>query len=641
MLSHSVPFLKIPPVSRVSLHPTFMNSPRLFCFIPALPTLALLGLMPAFSVAAPPEAPTNLTVTAPNYNTVQLNWTDNSTSEAGFEIHYRAGTTGDFVRLGRTDPDEITVTLTNTSGNTTYQFQVRAIGSSNPVEYSSFAGPVTVLTPYRVTSSDFRGAVLGQPFTFSLVSVNPAQVTGYSVSALPRGLTLDPATGAITGTPSELGKTAGNVIITHSNGNPGLSRLTIRVFKPQPSLAAPVVATPPASVELLLGALPATVSLESSFTDPDVSKAARLVTDLGNLDFAFYPESAPKTVENFFGYVSRGDFVNTIFHRSVPDFIIQAGAFRADATASKVTTQTPVMNEPEITNTRGTVAMAKLGGEPDSATNQFFINMSNNGANLDSQNEGFTVFARVAGNGMAVADAIAALPLKSYSTVNGALTDTPVRATPPPAVYDPSLLVRISSATSLDPLSFSAVSGAATIVDCAVNGRNLILTPVSVGETLITVTAKDLDDQTAQTIIPVRVSETDTFSVWAARQNFPSPAAAEAGADPDGDGLANLVEFALGSAPLEFNATGGPILSPGGGSPALSFNLRRNITGITVALQTAADPAGTWTDQWKSTDGFTHPWITGTAAAGDAVTITAKNPAPPGPREFMRLKVSQ
>ncbi|RYD37159.1 MAG: hypothetical protein EOP86_04130 [Verrucomicrobiaceae bacterium] len=621
-----------------------MNSPRLFCSLPSFAALALLlSFVPATVMAAPPDAPTDLTFTALAYNLIQLDWKDNSTGEAGFEIQYRIGTTGDFLHLGKTPADEPTASLNGTSGNTTYQFQIRAIGSGNPVEYSSFAGPVTVLTPYRVTSSDFRGAVLGQPFTFNLVSVNPASVTGYSVSALPPGLTLDPATGVITGTPSELGKTTGNVIITHSNGNPGLGRLTIRVFKPQPSLAAPVVATPPASIELLLGAPPATVSLESSFTDPDVSKAARLVTDLGNLDFAFYPESAPKTVENFLGYVSRGDFANTMFHRSVKNFIVQGGAFRADTTASAVATQASVVNEPEITNTRGTVAMAKLGGEPDSATNQFFINLSNNGANLDSQNEGFTVFARVAGNGMAVADAIAALPLKSYAAVNGALTDTPVRADPPPAVYDSSLLVRISSATSLDPLSFTAVSGAPAIVDCAVNGRNLILTPVSIGETLITVTAKDLDEQTVQTIIPVKVNETDTFSAWATRQNFPSSAAAEAGADPDGDGLANLVEFALGFGPMESNAAGGPILSPGGGggSPALSFNLRQNITGITVALQTAADPAGTWTDQWKSTDGFTHPWITGTAVTGDAVTITAKNPAPSGPREFMRLKVSQ
>ena len=61
-----------------------------------------------------------------------------------------------------------------------------------------------------------------------------------------------------------------------------------------------------------------------------------------------------------------------------------------------------------LKNNRGTVAMAKLGSDPNSATSEFFISLANNAANLNNQNEGFTVFARVAGNGMTVADAIAA-----------------------------------------------------------------------------------------------------------------------------------------------------------------------------------------------------------------------------------------
>lgn len=69
--------------------------------------------------------------------------------------------------------------------------------------------------------------------------------------------------------------------------------------------------------------------------------------------------------------------------------------------------------------------MAKLGGDPDSATSQWFFNLSNNSANLDAQNEGFTVFGEVVGDGMVVVDAIAALPAFPFG---GAFDNLPLRA---------------------------------------------------------------------------------------------------------------------------------------------------------------------------------------------------------------------
>ena len=424
----------------------------------------------------------------------------------------------------------------------------------------------------------------------------------------------------------------------------GPATVTTPGFINPPALLAPLVAgTPPAAQSLTTGSSPAPLSLAGLFTDPDVSSAARLTTDLGNLDFAFYPNSAPLTVANFLAYLNRGDFVNTIFHRSVPGFIIQAGAFRADATASAVPTTPAVVNEPSITNARGTIAMAKLGGNPDSATNQFFINLADNAANLNNQNGGFTVFARIAGNGMTVADAIAALPTRNYSTTNSALTDTPVRGTPPPA-YDPTTLVRIiNNAAVIAPLALSVSSSAPAITTAAITGIDLAptvtLTPLNSGTATITLTATDLDNQFISTTFSVTVQ--DAYDLWAAQQSFAQPADGFPTADPDQDSSINLIEFALPSPPLAASPNS---VVPGlaANHLTLTFPLRSSLAGTTVTLQSAASLDGPWTDRWSAADGFTHPWIATTEDLGTHRIVTAQDPDPLDPaRRFLRLKVTR
>jgi len=149
-----------------------------------------------------------------------------------------------------------------------------------------------------------------------------------------------------------------------------------------------------------------------------------LETPLGDIEIELLTEDAPNTVANFLKYVHSGAYDQSFVHRSVPDFVIQGGGYTFDgANPVGIFSNDPLENEFKVSNTRGTVAMAKVGGNPDSATSQWFINLKDNSDPLDVDNGGYTVFGKVTGNGMDVADAIAAL-----DTVNaqGAFTDLPL-----------------------------------------------------------------------------------------------------------------------------------------------------------------------------------------------------------------------
>ncbi len=249
------------------------------------------------------------------------------------------------------------------------------------------------------------------------------------------------------------------------------------------------------------------IDLSSAFRDPDASAAVRLTTSLGVMNFTLDGETAPITVANFLRYVDEGRYfihdnttnqqASLFFHRSVPGFVIQSGGFMGtvhpngsgNLLASQVPAFAPIQNEPVISNRRATIAMAKLGGDPNSATSQWFINLADNSANLDFQNGGFSVFGRVAGNGMAVADAIAALPVRNF----GFFDQLPVRnyTSPNPARLEN--LVSIPGFNRISPFVFTATSNNPTSAEVSVSGTNLLVRALQPGPALLTVTATDLD----------------------------------------------------------------------------------------------------------------------------------------------------
>jgi peptidyl-prolyl cis-trans isomerase A (cyclophilin A) len=141
----------------------------------------------------------------------------------------------------------------------------------------------------------------------------------------------------------------------------------------------------------------------------------RFVTNLGNVDVRLYDTATPLHVANFLNYTTNNRYDDTFIHRSPEAFVVQGGGYKLAAPpsgifgATHIPTFAAVMNEPGITNTRGSLALAKVGGNPNSGTSEWFFNMSDNsggGPALDTQNGGFTVFGRVVGGGMSVLDAI-------------------------------------------------------------------------------------------------------------------------------------------------------------------------------------------------------------------------------------------
>ena len=136
-------------------------------------------------------------------------------------------------------------------------------------------------------------------------------------------------------------------------------------------------------------------------------------TSMGTIKARLHGDTAPITTKNFLSYVDEKFYDETIFHRVIPNFMVQGGGFAlADSTPKEKITRDPIRNESPKSrkNLRGTLAMARTP-DPHSASAQFFINVVDN-AMLDhpnSQGEGYAVFGEVI-EGMEIADKIVAVP---------------------------------------------------------------------------------------------------------------------------------------------------------------------------------------------------------------------------------------
>lgn len=150
--------------------------------------------------------------------------------------------------------------------------------------------------------------------------------------------------------------------------------------------------------------------------------AVKFETNLGEIELEMLEKEAPVTVRNFLDYVDEGFFDGLIFHRVIPDFVIQGGGFSPEMKQKR--SKAPIKNEADngVKNLRGTLSMARTS-DVNSATSQFFINLRDN-AMLDhgSRDFGYAVFAKVT-SGMEVVDEIAKVGTGS----RGVHDDVPVQ----------------------------------------------------------------------------------------------------------------------------------------------------------------------------------------------------------------------
>ncbi len=283
---------------------------------------------------------------------------------------------------------------------------------------------------------------------------------------------------------------------------------------------------------------PVDVELSEYFEIEGVTRQiVEMKFDEGVVNIEMLSDVAPLNVANFLSYVDDGTFDNTIIHRSVADFVIQGGSFTATLPVESVVTRDPVVNEFSLSNLRGTLSMAKLPDLPDSATSGYFINMADNSEVLDTQNGGFTVFARVIGSGMVVADAIHAIPTYSLVLDNSGFPydDFPLGGEADDDVTV-EFMVELETASrvtafpnsdgSPSMVTFTAISSAPEIADVSLDGSVLRVTPgdSGLGTATITVTATDSNGNEIPNSFDVQLEPVAPFFI-----TQPMPRAVEIG----------------------------------------------------------------------------------------------------------------
>jgi cyclophilin family peptidyl-prolyl cis-trans isomerase len=265
------------------------------------------------------------------------------------------------------------------------------------------------------------------------------------------------------------------------------------------------------------------VNLAGRYDDPALNGTiVKFATDVGDINVLLYDQAnpgvsrtTPQTVANFLRYMNDGKYNQTIFHRSARNFVVQGGGFTRPTQAATgpgtIATYAAVVNEPGNTNVRGTIAMAKVGGNANSATSQWFFNLGNNAANLDAQNGGFTVFGRVI-KGLNVMDAIAAVPVWDFGDP---YTQLPLRNHVQNTDVQPSSFVGMNI-SAISELTYSVTSSNSAVVNPTLSGSNVTLSYGAAGTATVAVRVTCADGTFIDDAFTVRVNAAPSIAGLAA-----------------------------------------------------------------------------------------------------------------------------
>jgi cyclophilin family peptidyl-prolyl cis-trans isomerase len=342
-----------------------------------------------------------------------------------------------------------------------------------------------------------------------------------------------------------------------------------------------------------------------------------------------------------------------IVHRLVPGFVIQGGGFTivngidGEISADSVATQPTIRNEFGVSNTLGTISMAKLGGNPDSATSQWFISTGANSDNLDSQNGGFTVFGVVSRDSFEAALELDRRQKFTIYDLGGALGSTPLVRNTNNANFTAERFYRFSSVVEVPlpdgqagtdtNLSYSLISGSEEgdpVVEIS-EGELVVGFPSATfgGKKTVIVQA---EDSVGNTVVDTfKIVMEANYESWR-KAVFPAEDVENdlltgPAADFNGDGVDNLMAFVhgLNGNINSINGLGGPSLVLGLSTVGLELKTGL-IEGINFGVEVSTDGKS-----WVATE---SAQTTKESANGRTELFTVARPDEEDPQSFYRLR---